>query len=881
MLLKEVRKSMSFSHLYYTCTIGVSHGFQVYAKSSNIDSNTEEDRIIKASAYGLPAHLKRNEATEHEQIIIQQSPTKFAFYKLKSGRYAMTNVTYSGKDYTGRTGNFFADTVVFDRKALQQPKVRPIDYFASQSFKKALNETEAQNPQAVMTDETALEKGYEISYESILSFITLPGNLEKYKALLQAVLGFPTHGKNIIIVDSVENIPKWIAAVQYSLPEKFAWHIPFVTYTHQYDFQHPDAVIYGVAAEETVNQSWYRQFTVFNMVKQNTPLIETGLYVNEVARNFVNGEQQYYEFLRFVDLISIGELEEDVNGIIPLYYFMKNELDHISKDELAQGLERYLQIEDVNVLQKLSDYIVHNVSADENGCNNLYHKLPKKLVTDIALKWLQAGKSHMGMKDLSVQFFYSSWENLMIADHDDRNQAALTKYIDTVIELNKGNEPFHKKGYDMRRLKALQAALLHEPRQSLWEAWIKYTLEHLKENKILDEKILVEQANEQRVWLLNVASLGIELDFNFDEILRISFKDEELVRNFLVTFIEGYYKKQKDVELNKIIQMVATYCERHPETLQFYKSIVIQEQFVKDYLKGQLSVELQQSKQPIMELIGIFARVSNQLQLSDSEKELLIKEAVELLLANNNGHFLSEVQQLVIQSEDGLKWVEMLEPSTNMQLLTTVLQQVLIEPDCKVNIEMIRVLYSLFEGYAKSDFEDVLVEVRQKVSIAENLYELCVTKKLNYIQFMDLMGVLKNQQRDFVVPILQARLTHLAQFVNLKQTTPKAFYELISPELLDEYISIVESLVKSDPQSEGLANYIFYMQTVEGDLPKSIHKVLEDKKIRTNVIGQLKKSRKSLVEDYIKEQLPKKSFGEKISQKFSFFGSKKNKEEQQ
>ena len=880
MLLKEVRKSMSFSHLYYTCTIGASHGFQVYAKSSNIDSNTEEDRIVKASAYGLPAHLKRNEATEHEQIIIQQSPTKFAFYKLKSGRYAMTNVTYSGKDYTGRTGNFFADTVVFDRKGFKQ-KVRPIDYFASRSFKKALNETEAQNPQAVMTDEIALVKGDEISYESIQRFITLPGNLEKYKALLQAVLDFPSHGKNIIIVDHVENISKWIAAVQYSLPEKFAWHIPFVTYTHQYDFQHPDAVIYGVAAEETVNQSWYSQFTVFNMVKQNTPLIETGLYVNEVARNFVTNEQQYYEFLRFVDLISIGELEEDVNGIIPLYYFMKNDLDRISKDELAQGLERYLQIEDVNVLQVLSDDIVRNMSADENGCNNLYHKLPKKLVPEIALKWLKAGKSHMGMKDLSVQFFYSSWEKLMIADHDDRNQVALTKYIDTVIELNKGNEPFHKKGYDMRRLNALQSALLHEPRQSLWEAWIKYTLVHLKENKILVEKILVEQANDQRIWLLNVAALGIEFDFNFDEIFRIIFKDEELVRNFLVTFIEGYYLKQKDVELHNIINMVATYCERHPETHLFYKSIVIQQQFVKDYLKEQLNVELQQSKQPITQLIHIFVRVSEQLQLSYSEKESLIIDAVELLLANNNEHFLSEVQQLVKQSVDDLKWVEQLAVSTNMQLLKTALQQVLNEPDCKENIEMIRALYSLFEGYEKSDFENERVEVTQKVSIAEKLYALCVTKKLNNQEFTELMVVLENQQRDFVLPILQARLTHLAQFVSLKQTTPKAFYELISPELLNEYISIVESLAKSDPQSEGLADYIFYMQSVEGDLPESIHKVLEDKKIRANVIGQLKNSRKSLVEDYIKVQLPKKSFGEKISQKFSFFGSKKNKEEQQ
>lgn len=812
---------MSFSHLYYTCAKGDYHGFQVLAKSPAITADLEEDRIVKVSAYNLPKSIKRQ---EQEMDILALAPRKYAFYRLKSGRFALTNVTYSGKDYSERTGNFFADTIVFDKNSLKG-KGRPIDYYGSPSFRQSITEAEVLSNTGVLEDVPMLEKGAAATFEAIQQFLSIPGHLDLYQSMLQAVIDYPKTKKSLIIVDETENVAQWIAAIQYSVPEALSWSISFTTYTHQYTFDHPDAVIFGVYKDEDVSPSWQSQFHVVDVPKQSSSFIEVKAYTQAIANAIQGSLQSYEQFISFVDLVGSNVVGEQLDSIIPLYDFIHGNLEETPEYQLTKGLERYLEIEDSTTLNILADPILKKIAVDENDCYQLYSKLPVLLVQQLIFKWMEIGKGHLGMKDLAVQFFYTSWESMLIDDRTDSNVKGLHQFADEIIHLNKGNAPFHKKGYEKARLDLLFSSLKEEGRQSLWDTWIKYVLIHLAENGIE-----IEQANDQINWLYVMLEYGQQMAFDFTNVFEIFFssKEKEMVQLVLGVYLDGLHSFNETESLHSILNKLAAYIKKSPANEQVYGQLIANKKFVAEYFIEQSFDQVVESKTPISELSKIIEGTLKLIRVSEDDKDTLVGDAANRLLEQNvePAYYFEQLKILVSMRDEELDWSRRLAPETTISLLEQGIHYLLVSTDNAENYKAVRSLATFLKEYHSPR----AAAIKANYALTEQLFEMTIEQRLDSAAISKLMHLVNGKEREQVLEILRLRLPFFADRMSLSIMQSHPFYAAILPELEEQYVTQLMLSYEKSHKLQSLASYLAFKVSQKSALPEELVAYLQEHK---------------------------------------------------
>lgn len=168
-------------------------------------------------------------------------PTLKRFTVLNSGRSLLIHSVYTGRDYSGRTGNFLAHGLILEPQSL---KYWPIDYFEWNGWRGGLTEhedTDQAPPPLPTLDLDLIPAAESFALEELRTFLAdTPRGCELLSSMIRAALLRAQSSRPILIRDTRFNAPFWIACIQKSFPRALAGALTFNSY--QYDNVRTEAI---------------------------------------------------------------------------------------------------------------------------------------------------------------------------------------------------------------------------------------------------------------------------------------------------------------------------------------------------------------------------------------------------------------------------------------------------------------------------------------------------------------------------------------------------------------------------------------------------------------------------------------------------------------
>lgn len=309
---------------YYTsCQTGLSGyaGYQTHAASTDLHSSGELQELEGKALYERPREDPNAEG-------ITEFPTAFRTFKLSSGRMALIHSVYTGKDYSGREGNYFAHGLVLDQLSRNR---WPIDSYSWRGWVKGLeNDRDSAEPEALPTVAVAeLTTGLDFEFDELKAFLGKEESREDtLEKMLTAVFNRKTDVRNIVIRDNRgRNVFYWIACIQKAFPPAFQQELSCSTF--QFDPRNTFAVNATVDGTNFLfdHGEVNYQFYVFDFIKNQQSPVESehGEYTKTIAtwmRNDTNKLRQFHQFSRIFDCCDINE---ELISILRLYRLEQGE----------------------------------------------------------------------------------------------------------------------------------------------------------------------------------------------------------------------------------------------------------------------------------------------------------------------------------------------------------------------------------------------------------------------------------------------------------------------------------------------------------------------------------------------------------------------------
>ena len=224
MIYTSVQHSLSDQEL------GLSNqaGLRVYSCSQGLERENL-DEIARFASYRLP----KNNTKEYSKVVgdptvPEMFPKTFRTLKLSDGKYAAIQSVFSGVDYQGHEGNFFAHALIFDNV---EPDFFPEQYCNSKTFKTYLTEKEASTELVhYLPILESAEKNSEYE-EEIYKFID--GHKKELSYLINSVITLlmGSNIKNICVATlSGEETEKYLVSLKYLLPRDVSLGTGISTY---------------------------------------------------------------------------------------------------------------------------------------------------------------------------------------------------------------------------------------------------------------------------------------------------------------------------------------------------------------------------------------------------------------------------------------------------------------------------------------------------------------------------------------------------------------------------------------------------------------------------------------------------------------------------
>ncbi|MGB8345682.1 MAG: hypothetical protein WCD86_12420, partial [Ktedonobacteraceae bacterium] len=211
---------MEILQQYYTSFVNKqtgSAGFQVQAMSPGISAEIQAI-ISRMVAYRIPIRMDEQAIGKH--------PVALRYYYHDSERLGILVCSQSsGRDESGRPGNFFAHSVVIP--AEQLTSLPPILYWHSPFWKKHAYETANIAP----LSEFSAEPSWSL-IDDMWAFLADEARHEAFYKLMSAVVHSASTQRHIIIIDTDEHVALWVAAVCNMLPPSYRPLLSFATYHH-------------------------------------------------------------------------------------------------------------------------------------------------------------------------------------------------------------------------------------------------------------------------------------------------------------------------------------------------------------------------------------------------------------------------------------------------------------------------------------------------------------------------------------------------------------------------------------------------------------------------------------------------------------------------
>lgn len=221
---------MKALQLFYTsCRRGTasSPGFQIRAFTPGIQPE-EQREVERRGVYRPP---RGGAPMPSDEEIARDFPRALRHYPLSSGRWALTLASYAGRDYSGRWGNFFAHTLVFDGAP---PPLWPIDYYEWEGWKRRLPPGEdtdepPSTPPAIDLGELAPAESFALA--ELAAFLAEgPGRRDLLARMGRAALAAAASAKAVVVRDSPLNGLYWMACIQKLFPPIHALGLSFSTF---------------------------------------------------------------------------------------------------------------------------------------------------------------------------------------------------------------------------------------------------------------------------------------------------------------------------------------------------------------------------------------------------------------------------------------------------------------------------------------------------------------------------------------------------------------------------------------------------------------------------------------------------------------------------
>ncbi len=189
----------------------------------------QQREIERRGAYRAPRDATREPSAEQ---IARDFPRAFRCYSLTSGELAVTLSSYSGRDYSGRWGNFFAHTLVLDRDALDV--LWSIDLYEWQGWKHQLGEEEdgeSAPPRLPEIDLSAVVPAESFRLQELSQFLrSQPGGVAFLARLARALLASRSDSRPLVIRDEPVLGLFWVACLLKLFSPRHARSLSFSTY---------------------------------------------------------------------------------------------------------------------------------------------------------------------------------------------------------------------------------------------------------------------------------------------------------------------------------------------------------------------------------------------------------------------------------------------------------------------------------------------------------------------------------------------------------------------------------------------------------------------------------------------------------------------------
>lgn len=332
---------MNALQLHYTsCRRGqaAGAGFQTRALTPGIAP--DELREIERRGLYRPPRDARQEPTVEQ--IEAEFPRSLRFYTLESGRRALTRTGYVGQDYSGRWGNYFAHTLVFEDDV---PGIWPVDYYEWEGWVDRLapaDDTEAEPAPLPPVDLAEIAPGESFTLEDLQDFLREePGRLGVLEQMTRAVLLHAESGRPVVVHDTPLNGLYWIACVQKLFPPRHALYLSFSTY--QYDARGV-AVLNATTGETdfTFSETERRyQFQVFDLatgVHSEVPPADDD-YPTLAVRWLAEDPALLDEFIEFTGLFTHDRPDHDLAHAARLFHLSRGGAGELTGPQLSGMLD--------------------------------------------------------------------------------------------------------------------------------------------------------------------------------------------------------------------------------------------------------------------------------------------------------------------------------------------------------------------------------------------------------------------------------------------------------------------------------------------------------------------------------------------------------------
>ncbi|OZM56435.1 hypothetical protein CIB95_11715 [Lottiidibacillus patelloidae] len=442
---------MAIDQLIYTsCRNGVSGraGFQVFSMSKGI---TEEERKeIETHCFYIPPSNLTSQPNKEE--IEELFPKVFSYYKLSNGKWAIMYTKFLGKDYSGRFGNYYCHVYVFnDEKYI----ANPVGVYGSNSFIQSFDESELSSGEVKqLSSINTIEKGSIINEENSIAFA-----VKHRKAVLHLLnLVFKANEKNKRIVFSCENelALKYIATVNFLLPEQISREFSFISYTQRpleesyflsgvlasgarfssYALQnHPEILYVDLERESNEIEPNNRKYLITlnallqtNNIEQIKNCLSFITKFQDVKLTSINKVAKVYDFIYFKETkLSLNELDEVIR-------ISKENGHHIVKLELLNALigEITKDIIEVNNLKVILEFLLESITKYDLQ-EHLYQKSIGAIFNQLDRLIMQNDSSlneHSNfLKKVIISLPSNEWISHLM------NEERLSKYISSFSSL--------------------------------------------------------------------------------------------------------------------------------------------------------------------------------------------------------------------------------------------------------------------------------------------------------------------------------------------------------------------------------------------------------------------------------------------------------------